>query len=215
MSESTLRRDDGGEYLRQECGGLLEALAYLLDVAALRAGRSRSAFLFDEVPGASVWYQHQKGRKRISVGKYLQYREVLCATNAERDALDGHWLAYQRRRHPAHQRPELPLVDDQESSSAVKSLTSQGIDTASVLAEESTTLRLARVKSGEARPTGDIRGWELRSEEPRDTINALVKVGDGCNGQAAAAVSFFVANQQRFQRAGRPWPMLASPGVRR
>jgi hypothetical protein len=202
MSESTLRRDDRGEYLRQECAGLLEALAYLLGVAALRAGKSRSAFLFDEVPGGSVWYQHQKGRKRISVGKYLQYREVLCATDAERDALDQHWLVYQRACRPARQGRELPVMNDEESSSAAKSLTSQGIDTASALAEESTTLRLARVKLREAPPTAEIRGWEVRSDEPRDTINALVKVGDGCNGQTAAAVSFFVANQQRFQRAG-------------
>jgi hypothetical protein len=201
MSESSLGRE-GGEYLRQECGSLLEGLAYLLEVAALRAGKSKSAFLFDGVPGGSAWYQHQKGRKRISVGKYLQYREVLCATDAERDALDQHWLAYQQACRPVRQRPELPVMNDQKSSSAAKSPTAQGIDTASALAEESTTLRLARVTSHEARPAGGTRGWELRSEEPRDTINALVKAGNGCNGQAAAAVSFFVANQQRFQRAG-------------
>ena len=184
----------------RQCADLCVALAWLLDAAALRAGMSASRFLLLEIRGPTAWYPHQKGRKRITPAKYREYRDVLCATDAERDALDQHWFAYRaRHQQPGPPQPITSGANDPGSPADV-SVTSRTLDIAIALAEESTTLRLSRPKPPASFPPSHLGHLPFRSAEPRQIINALVQLGIACNGQATDTVAFFVANQDNFQK---------------
>jgi len=190
------------EHIRDRCAGLLEALAALLDAAALRAELSKTDFLLQEIPGAALWYQHQKGRTRISPAKYLQYRSILCATDAERAALNEHWLAYQRSRQQIHRPHDVGSLPADPHRATGDSVTSSTIDRAIELARETTTLRLRQPQHHRPPPSGIIERLRFPSDEPRHLINTLAELGIACNGQAAEAVPFFLAHQDRFRQAG-------------
>lgn len=192
--------DDVAEHLRLHCPNLLDALAYLLQVAALHRGITKTALL-SEMRGPRLWYEHQNRKKRISLGKYQQYRDALCATTARRAALDTKWLAYQTLQTGPASRRRSPIGTSGVRPADQLSATAQAIDIATSLASESTTLRLRRPNARRLAPSNTTPRLPLEASEPRRVITFLIDLGVACTAQAPDATNLFLHMQAPLQHA--------------